>query len=148
MDLDSGYWQIEAEESARPKLAFFTPSGKKTWTVMPMGATNAHPVFVALVSKMKKECNTLADKDGLKDYGSKVIVDNIIAYACDPQTLLKYFVCILKVLKHYRCTVKLCKCRFFQPVTQSIGVDLHANENNPAASKLAASTATRTSLMH
>ena len=95
MDLDSGYWQIEAEPSSRAKLAFFTPTGKKRWTVMPMGATNAHPVFVALVSKFKEEWDAKAKRRGLKRCISQVIVDDIILAAHDPDTLIGYFMTYL-----------------------------------------------------
>jgi hypothetical protein len=40
IDLDTGYWQVVADEGARTRLAFFTPDGKKWWKVMPMGALN------------------------------------------------------------------------------------------------------------
>ena len=135
MDLDSGYWQIKVEDSSKAKLAFFTPTGKKRFTVMPMGATNAHPVFVALVCKFQKEWNALAITDGLSGYGSQVIVDDIMLYAHDPDTLIKYFVCVLKILQHYRCTAKLRKCRFFSPITEFVGLDVHAEGNSPAQSK-------------
>ena len=84
MDLDSGYWQIETEPSSKAKLAFFTPNGKKRWTVMPMGATNAHPVFVALISKFKKEWDQKAIQRGLTRFISQVIVDDIILATHDP----------------------------------------------------------------
>jgi hypothetical protein len=135
MDLDSGYWQIETEESSKAKLAFFTPTGKKRWTVMPMGATNAHPVFVALVSKFKKEWDRLAEQRGLSRFISQVIVDDIILAAHDPDTLIKYFRCVLEVLQHYRCTAKLRKCRFFVPIAEFVGLDAHADGNSPANSK-------------
>jgi hypothetical protein len=135
MDLDSGYWQIEAEPSSRAKLAFFTPTGKKRWTVMPMGATNAHPVFVALVTKFKAEWDAKAKRRGLKRCISQVIVDDIILAAHDPTTLIEYFKCVLEVLQHYRVTAKLRKCRFFVPIAEFVGLDVHPDGNSPAASK-------------
>ena len=135
MDLDSGYWQILVESSSKAKLAFFTPTGKKRFLVMPMGATNAHPVFVALVSKFKKEWDAMARQQGLEGFGSQVIVDDIMLYARDAATLIKYFVCVLQVLQHYRCTAKLRKCRFFPPVAEFVGLDVHPDGNSPAQSK-------------
>ena len=135
MDLDSGYWQINTEKSSRPKLAFFTPEGKKRWTVMPMGATNAHPVFVALISKFKKEWDKTAEALKLQNYGSRVIVDDIILFAFDIPTLLQYFECVLKTLQHYRCTAKLRKCRFLPKIAEFVGLDIHPEGNAPAKSK-------------
>jgi hypothetical protein len=49
MDLDCGYWQVKLDKMSQEKTAFYVPGGKKHWKVMPMGATNAHPFFVAMV---------------------------------------------------------------------------------------------------
>jgi ribosomal protein L21E len=138
MDLDSGYWQVACEPSSKPKLAFFTPTGKKRFTTMPMGATNAHPVFVALVAKFKKEWDLNARNLKLKGFYSQVIVDDIIISARDNDTLIAYFKCILGILQHYRCTAKLKKCRFLPSVAEFVGLDIHPNGNSPARSKFEA----------
>lgn len=52
-DLDVGYWQVKMNEQSKEKTAFFIPDGKKHFNSMPMGATNAHAFFVAMVSKME-----------------------------------------------------------------------------------------------
>jgi hypothetical protein len=52
-DLDSGYWQIALEEASRAKTAFFTPYGKKKWTVLPMGCLNAMSIFVAMMMDLQ-----------------------------------------------------------------------------------------------
>jgi hypothetical protein len=52
-DLDAGYWQVKMNQSSKEKTAFFIPNGKKHFNSMPMGATNAHAAFVAMVSKME-----------------------------------------------------------------------------------------------
>ena len=44
-NMDAVYWEIETEEASRDRLAFFVPNGKLQWTVMPMGALNAHAVW-------------------------------------------------------------------------------------------------------
>ena len=140
MDLDSGYWQVACEEKSKAKLAFFTPIGKKRFKTMPMGATNAHPVFVALVAKFKEEWDKKAQQKKLDGYKSQVIVDDIMLSARDPDTLLTYFLCVLEVLQHYRCTAKLRKCRFFPSVAEFVGLDIHAEGNAPAKSKFEAFT--------
>ena len=53
MDLDAGYWQMTLRESSRAKTAFYISRGKKRWKVTPMGATNAHPAFVAITMELK-----------------------------------------------------------------------------------------------
>ena len=52
-DLDAGYWQVKMTPESKEKTAFFIPNGKKHFNSMPMGATNAHAAFVAMVSKME-----------------------------------------------------------------------------------------------
>ena len=140
MDLDSGYWQVACEEKSKAKLAFFTPTGKKRFKTMPMGATNAHPVFVALVAKFKEEWDRKAQTMKLSGFKSQVIVDDIMLSARDPETLIQYFVCVLQVLQHYRCTAKLRKCRFFPSVAEFVGLDINAKGNSPAKSKFEAFT--------
>ena len=40
-DLDAGFWQVhDLEEESRSKTAFYVPSGKNHWMVMPMGFLN------------------------------------------------------------------------------------------------------------
>ena len=138
MDLDSGYWQVPCEEKSRAKLAFFTPTGKKRWTTMPMGATNAHPVFVALVAKFKEAWDSKAASRGLKDFQSQVIVDDIMISAREVETLLEYLKCVLEVLQHHRCTAKLKKCRFLPSIAEFVGLDIHPEGNSPAKSKFEA----------
>ena len=55
INLDSGYWQILADNEAREKLAFYTPDGNKRWKVMPMGALNSVLTFVAMMMELYKD---------------------------------------------------------------------------------------------
>ena len=61
MDYDAGYWQVKMNQASKEKTAFFTPDGKKHFNNMPMGATNAHPAFVAMVNKFKEKWNEIYD---------------------------------------------------------------------------------------
>jgi hypothetical protein len=62
LDFDAGYWQVYMNKSSRQKTAFFTPDGKKRFGVMPMGATNAHPAFVAMVTRFEILWNELYEQ--------------------------------------------------------------------------------------
>ena len=155
-DMDCGYWQLAMEENSKAKTAFFTPNGKKRWTVMPMGFLNSHAIFVAMMAVLKDEWTKEARKQGLdtsqcgdalhgesnvpgnEDYGSQVIVDDVLLYATNTEILFKYFEIVLSVLQHHSATIKLKKCRFLESTLQFVGVDIGPDGNSPAASKFAA----------
>jgi RNase H-like domain found in reverse transcriptase/Integrase zinc binding domain/Reverse transcriptase (RNA-dependent DNA polymerase) len=148
-DLDSGYWQISLEPTSRSKTAFFTPSGKKRWTVMPMGSLNAMSIFVAMMTDLQTKWNRNATLAGLHgeygsnltttsqddDYGSAVIADDVTLYATKHDTLLKYFRIVLNELQHHRVTIKLKKCNFLSPTIEFVGIKIGPTGNSPASSK-------------
>ena len=86
--MDSGYWQIVVEPEARARLAFFTPEGKKWWTVMPMGVLNLAPIFMAMMLTLRWKWDHLVDEQGIEKCGSKVIVDDVRVFGRDPDSLL------------------------------------------------------------
>jgi hypothetical protein len=62
LDFDAGYWQVYMHKSSQQKTAFFTPDSKKRFAGMPMGATNAHPAFVAMVTRFEILWNELNNR--------------------------------------------------------------------------------------
>ena len=101
IDLDAGYWQVKLEEESRTKLAFFTPNGKKQWTVMPMGFANSHAIFIVMMTVMQTEWQKNALVAAILYMGSKVIVNDILVYTATVLTLLAFWKCMLAVLQHY-----------------------------------------------
>jgi hypothetical protein len=49
-------------KESKDKTAFFIRNGKKNWNSMPMGATNAHAFFVAMLARMEMKWNQLYEK--------------------------------------------------------------------------------------
>jgi hypothetical protein len=147
MDLDCGYWQVKLDKMSQKKTAFYVPDGKKHWKVMPMGATNAHPFFIAMVERMRFKSNQLAKSRGIKlcsttisqrgkdDPDAKTIVDDVLLYAYSVDALLKYFEVVLEVHQHYQVTVKLRKCRFIQTIAEFVGMDILSQGNTRAKTK-------------
>jgi hypothetical protein len=138
VDMDSGYWQLVAEPAARAKLAFYTPNGKKRWTVMPMGALNSAATFCAMMETLKQEWNKVAAEKQIQHCDTKVIVDDVLIYGRDSDELIRYFGVVVDVLKHHRATLKLKKCKWFGKSCEFVGVDVTSEGNKPAESKLQA----------
>ena len=124
---------------------------------MPMGALNSTPTFVAMMTDFQAEWDQLArdrgidtkkvrllrtgsatPKDLTQAYGSEVIVNDMLWYAEDIDTLFKYFQCALDVLLQYRVTIRLKKCQWLPPTIKFVGIQLGPNGNSPAQSKFPA----------
>ncbi len=52
LDLASGYWQVELDETAKEKSAFVVRGGLYQWTVMPFGLCNAPSTFERLMENI------------------------------------------------------------------------------------------------
>ena len=150
MDFESGFWQVELHEQSRDKTAFFVPGGQKRWTVMPMGCLNAHGTFCCLVDALKRQWNEKATAIGIRDdievtlkgqrpwTDAEVIVDDIMLHSERQEPLIQYFEIALQILLKHRVTVKLKKCRFFPQSAEFVGMDVEADGNRPAKSKMQA----------
>jgi Reverse transcriptase (RNA-dependent DNA polymerase)/RNase H-like domain found in reverse transcriptase len=150
MDFESGFWQVLLHETSRDKTAFFVPGGQKRWTVMPMGCLNAHGTFCCLVDTLKRQWNAKATELGIRDdievtlkgerpwTDAEVIVDDIMLHSENTEPLIQYFEIVLQVLQRHQVTVKLKKCRFFPQSAEFVGMDIEADGNRPARSKMQA----------
>ena len=58
--MNSGYWKVLAEEQACERLVLFIPVGKRCCKVMPMGALNSYPTFLAIKMKLQMEWDTIS----------------------------------------------------------------------------------------
>ena len=102
---------------------------------MPMGALNSMSVFVAMMDVIQAKWKALVTQRNISRASSKVIVNDVLLYAETPEILLQFLECVLETLKHFWATVKLKKCKWFQPHCEFVGVDLTAQGNSPATSK-------------
>jgi hypothetical protein len=71
LDLASGYWQVEMEESSRPKTAFVTHQGLFEFNVMSFGLTNAPATFERLMERTLR---------GLQWQECLIFLDDIIVF--------------------------------------------------------------------
>uniref|UniRef100_A0A5S6Q9H7 RNA-directed DNA polymerase n=1 Tax=Trichuris muris TaxID=70415 RepID=A0A5S6Q9H7_TRIMR len=74
LDLRSGYWQLEVEESDRPKTAFVTPDGLFQFRRMPFGLANAPASFARLISGLL---------GGAKERHCIAYLDDTLIYTAD-----------------------------------------------------------------
>lgn len=112
MDLKSGYYQIEMEESDRAKTAFVCPLGFWEWNRMPQGITNAPSTFQRLMEKCMGDLN-------LREV--LVFLDDIIVFS---ETLEEHEARLTHVLNRLRENgLKLSpgKCSFFQTSVRYLG---------------------------
>ena len=77
----------------------------------------------------------------------KIVIDDILLYSNNVNTLIHYFSCVAQVFTKYHLSFKLTKCDFFKPWVEFVRHDLTTYSNCPVASKfdmiktLASSTA-------
>ncbi len=160
LDAKQGYHQVVVRKCDREKLAFFAPNDKKyTFKVMPFGPTNAPPFYTCMMRDFSDDWNKLmfeilrdtATVDGMPvmvdehdkvtlggepvGLGSKVIIDDILAFSTNLEILLIYLECICRVFQKYRCSFQLKKCEFLKPRVEYVGHDITSEGNCPAASK-------------
>lgn len=112
MDLASGYWQVPIREEDRHKTAFATPMGLFEYNYMPFGLTNAPAT-----------CQRLMDVvlAGVKWQHCLVYLDDIIVFSNTPEEHMRHVGQILEMLEKHGLTLKLSKCRFFQPKVEYLG---------------------------
>ena len=102
---------------------------------MPMGALNADPTFVAIMTKLKMEWETLYKEHGFKNIPSKSIDDDVLLYGRTYKQLLAYFRSVLDVLKQHHAILKLKKRKLFQGRCKFVGMDTTAGATQPTQSK-------------
>ena len=93
-----------------------------------MGSLNTAPTYVSLMTKLQRECDTLAKECGLKKLAPKIIVDDVLLYGRTVEHLLEYFIKVLDVLKHHHTTLKLIKLKCFQERCKFVWMGMTAGE--------------------
>jgi hypothetical protein len=111
VDADSGFHQIGVSEEARDKLAFWGPTGKLSWNVMPFGITSGPSFFQFLMSKIIRFTDKLIAEGVSRNeayrramYVIKNIIDDLLLVSDDQQFLLFVFQCVCAAFVHFRLT--------------------------------------------
>ncbi|UYV77347.1 hypothetical protein LAZ67_15000588, partial [Cordylochernes scorpioides] len=103
MDLQSGYWQIDLEESDREKTAFITPDGLYEFKVMPFGLCNAPATFERMMDGLLK---------GLRWTICLCYLDDIVVFSDDFEEHLRRLQLVLGCLRKAGLCLNPGKCRF------------------------------------
>lgn len=112
LDLASGYWQVEVEETDREKTAFSLPSGLYEFQTMPFGLTNAPATFQRLMQTVLR---------GLIPKACLVYLDDVIVTgqsSCEHLTNLRE---VFQRLKNVGLRLNPKKCQFLQKQVAYLG---------------------------
>ena len=112
LDLTSGYWQVELEESAKEKAAFVTRSGLWEWEVLPFGLTSAPSTFERLMETVLR---------GLHWKTLLIYLDDIIVFSKDVETHIERLGEVFTRLRQAGLKLKPSKCTLFAKRVQYLG---------------------------
>ena len=127
LDLASGYWQVELEDSSKAKSAFVTPFGLFQWNVMPFGLCNAPGTFQRLMFSVLQ---------GLIPLLCLVYLDDIIVFSATFQDHLSNLRQVLTRLRKAGLKIKPSKCHLAQPSVKYLGFQFSRSGVSPDADKL------------
>lgn len=112
LDLKSGYYQIEMNESDKFKTAFVTPLGFWEFNRMPQGVTNAPSTFQRLMERCMGDLH-------LKEV--LVFLDDLIIFSNSLEEHERRLLRVLNRLKEYGLKLSSEKCKFFQTSVRYLG---------------------------
>ena len=112
LDLVSGYWQMELEESAKPKMAFCTTEGLYQFKVIPFGLCNAPASFQRLMDLVLTR---------LQWSQCLVYLDDIIILGHSFNEHIQNIDVVFQRLRHAGLRLKSSKCAFFRKEVQYLG---------------------------
>lgn len=112
LDLKSGYYQIEVEESDKHKTAFSCPLGFWEFNRMPQGITNAPSTFQRLMEKCMEDLHLTE---------VLVFLDDLIVFSRTPEEHEERLLKVLTRLREYGLKLSLEKCKFFQTSVRYLG---------------------------
>ena len=127
LDLASGYWQIEMDESSKEKTAFIVDNNLYEWNRLSFGLTNAPGTFQRLMNYVLRSV-----------IGKKCLVylDDIIVFAKTREEHLANLECIFNLLKEADLKLGLSKCKFMCESVQYLGHVISAKGITPDPEKI------------
>lgn len=109
MDLKSGYHQLKLDVKSRDVLAFVTPDGLYTWTVIPFGVCLGPNIFQMT---MREIFNDFTSDEIL------IFLDDFVVHGKTLPELFEKFEKVMKRVQEVNLVINLQKCQFlFQEIT-------------------------------
>ena len=127
LDLASGYWQIEMDDSSKEKTAFIVDNNLYEWNRLSFGLTNAPGTFQRLMNYVLR---SVIGKICL------VYLDDIIVFSESKKEHLTNLGCIFDLLKEADLKLGLSKCKFMCQSVQYLGHVISANGITPDPGKI------------
>lgn len=129
LDLLSGYWQLELEESSREYTAFITNFGQFQFTVTPFGLCNAPGSFSELADRVFHDMKW---KDVL------IYLDDVIIFSKTVEEHLKKLDKVFERLRRANLTLKPSKCQYLKEHIGILGYEVDKDGIYPSKEKTAA----------
>ncbi|CAH8627089.1 unnamed protein product [Dicrocoelium dendriticum] len=112
LDLASGYWQVEVEETDQAKTAFVVPSGLYEFQTMPFGLANAPATFQRLMQRVL---------DDLVPHKCLVYLDDVIVHGKTKDDHLSNLADVLSRLIDVGLKLQPTKCHVLQEKVTYLG---------------------------
>ena len=128
LDLKSGYWQVEMDESDKEKTAFTCHYGLFHFNVMPFGLANAPGIFQELMSIVLQ---------GQEKY-ALAYLDDVLVFSETRDEHLKHLQRVFDSLRKHNLKLKPSKCEFFNEETQYLGFKISRKGIQPDQDKVTA----------
>ena len=127
LDLASGYWQVEMNESDKEKTAFVTKQGIFEFNVMPFGLTNAPATFQRLMDRILYD---------IKDKYVLVYLDDINIYSTTFEEHMQHLQEVMERFRQANLKLNLEKCQFCKKELAFLGHVINANGIQPDPGKV------------
>lgn len=131
LDMKSGFYQMEIEESSKHITAFITPDGHYEFNRMPFGYINAPSIYQRAIDK------ALGDLKGSKAF---VYLDDVLVPSTSTSEGLQTLEEVLSALSTAGFSLNYEKCVFFATETEYLGVILSEGFIRPSPRKVSALT--------
>ncbi len=112
LDLKSGYWQMEMEQSSVEKTAFWTASGLYEFLCLPFGLKNSAASFQRLMEHVLREH---------KNKFCMVYIDDIVVYSPSISTHILHLQKVFACLQKAGLSLNMKKCNFIKTSLTFLG---------------------------